>query len=204
MSRAGQALEAAGSDKCRTAQLDRGCSSGDDKVDEASGPGSEQRYSPATRRDRRKDAGHGPRPGRFRGSQAEAQAPAPDQGEGAAPGGEDEGYSTFRPSPVGEPSSRNPKRAGAYVTKSGRDRPYESYGGGFEVPASGPTLWERILFGRVSTGQLAQFCRQFAAYLNAGVDINRSLSSLNKQFSRYGAGADPGPGAAFDSTRVDA
>jgi type II secretory pathway component PulF len=42
---------------------------------------------------------------------------------------------------------------------------------------------ERILFGRVSSGQLAQFCRQFAAYLNAGVDFTRALSSLEQQFS---------------------
>ena len=35
----------------------------------------------------------------------------------------------------------------------------------------------------MSTGQLAQFCRQFAAYLNAGVDITKSLSSLERQFS---------------------
>ena len=49
--------------------------------------------------------------------------------------------------------------------------------------AEGPNLWERILFGRVSSGQLAQFCRQFSAYLHAGVDIIRSLSSLEQQFS---------------------
>jgi type IV pilus assembly protein PilC len=114
--------------------------------------------------------------------------PGPVQGEGAAPGGEDEGYSTFRPSPVGEPSTRNPKRAGSSVSKPLRDRPYVSHGAEFEVPASGPTLWERILFGRVSTGQLAQFCRQFASYLSAGIDFNRSLSSLQKQFSRTALG----------------
>ena len=53
----------------------------------------------------------------------------------------------------------------------------------FERPAGGPTWWERILLGRVSTGQLAQFCRQFAAYLSAGVDFTESLSSLERQFS---------------------
>jgi type II secretory pathway component PulF len=50
------------------------------------------------------------------------------------------------------------------------------------IPAAGPKLWERIFFGRVSSGQLAQFSRQFASYLNAGVDILRALSSLEKQF----------------------
>jgi type II secretory pathway component PulF len=44
--------------------------------------------------------------------------------------------------------------------------------------------WERILFGTVSSGQLAQFCRQFAAYLNAGVDYTRTFASLEKQFAR--------------------
>ncbi len=47
----------------------------------------------------------------------------------------------------------------------------------------GPSWWERIIFGRISSGQLSQFCRQFSAYLNAGVDITRALSSLEKQNS---------------------
>jgi type II secretory pathway component PulF len=56
------------------------------------------------------------------------------------------------------------------------------------IPAAGPKLWERIFFGRVSTGQLAQFSRQFASYLNAGVDILRALGSLEKQFGRTALG----------------
>jgi type IV pilus assembly protein PilC len=108
--------------------------------------------------------------------------PPLDQGEGAAPAGADEGYSTFRPSPVGSPDPVNPRRAKATTSKSGRARPFEGHAGGYEVPAGGPTLWERILFGRVSTGQLAQFCRQFASYLSAGIDFIRALSSLEKQF----------------------
>ena len=94
-----------------------------------------------------------------------AKASPLDQAEGVAPGGADEGYSTFRPSPVGSPEQVNPKRARATTSKQSRTRPVEGYPGGYEVPAGGPTLWERILFGRVSTGQLAQFCRQFASYL---------------------------------------
>ena len=42
---------------------------------------------------------------------------------------------------------------------------------------------------RVSSGQLAQFCRQFGSYLNAGVDYSRTFSSLEKQF----AGSALGP-----------
>ncbi len=109
--------------------------------------------------------------------------PRPDEGEGAMPNGADEGFSTFRPSPVGEPVARNPKRAKPIVSKPARGRPSEGAGGKFEVPEGGPTLWERIFFGRVTSGQLAQFCRQFAQYLNAGVDLVRALSSLQKQFS---------------------
>jgi type II secretory pathway component PulF len=51
-----------------------------------------------------------------------------------------------------------------------------------EPLAPGPKWWERIVFGRVSSGQLAQFCRQFASYLNAGVDYTRTFASLEQQF----------------------
>jgi type IV pilus assembly protein PilC len=118
----------------------------------------------------------------FEAPKPKRKRPPLNHGEGAAPGGEDEGYSTFRPSPVGSPDPVNPRRARATTSKSGRARTSEGYPGGYEVPAGGPTLFERILFGRVSTGQLAQFCRQFAAYLNAGVDFIRALSSLERQF----------------------
>ena len=50
-------------------------------------------------------------------------------------------------------------------------------------PGKGPGLAERIFFGRVGSGQLATFCRQFAAYLNAGVDISKALGNLQKQFA---------------------
>jgi type II secretory pathway component PulF len=49
-------------------------------------------------------------------------------------------------------------------------------------PGKGPSWYERIFFGRVSSGQLATFCRQFAAYLNAGVDIGKAMTDLQKQF----------------------
>ncbi len=47
---------------------------------------------------------------------------------------------------------------------------------------------ERILFGRVGSGQLAVFCRQFAAYLDAGVDIVKALSSLETQYAATALG----------------
>jgi type IV pilus assembly protein PilC len=85
-------------------------------------------------------------------------------------------YSTFRPNPAGSNGGDKPR--GSKKTK-----PLNPLAENFEQPVSGPSWWERILLGKVSTGQLAQFCRQFAAYLNAGVDITKSLSSLERQFS---------------------
>jgi type II secretory pathway component PulF len=85
--------------------------------------------------------------------------------------------STFRPNPAGAPAPGPPR-----PRKPKSDRPRDPLGAKPLVLAEGPKWWERILFGRVSTGQLAQFSRQFAAYLNAGVDISKSLSSLEKQF----------------------
>jgi type II secretory pathway component PulF len=55
------------------------------------------------------------------------------------------------------------------------------------VPA-GPSWWERIVFGRVSAGQLALYCRQFASYLDAGVDLLKTLLSLERQFARTALG----------------
>ena len=52
----------------------------------------------------------------------------------------------------------------------------------------GPNWVERILFGSVSSGQLATFCGQFARYQDAGVDLLRSLASLQKQFSKTALG----------------
>lgn len=89
--------------------------------------------------------------------------------------------STFSPNPTGAaaPGAAKPKKP-----KTNRD-PLDAKP---LIVADGPKLWERIFFGRVSTGQLAQFSRQFAAYLNAGVDIRRALGSLEKQFSMTALG----------------
>ena len=90
------------------------------------------------------------------------------------------GESVFRPAPGGGDAarpgpSRKPRRSGEGPLK-------------MEAVAPGPKWYERILFGRVSSGQLAQFCRQFASYLNAGVDYDRALSSLGRQFQRTALG----------------
>src|SRR4051794_2078315 len=69
---------------------------------------------------------------------------------------EAEGPTTFRPAPKYKPSVARASRPA--VPDRG------------PIPA-GPGWIERIVFGRVSSGQLARFCRQFAAYLDAGVDL---------------------------------
>jgi type IV pilus assembly protein PilC len=90
-------------------------------------------------------------------------------------------YSTFQPNPVGSVPAGG--KAGvkpkASSKGSGRTDPDVV---SFERPEAGPKWFERILFGRVSSGQLAQFSRQFSHYLNAGVDITRSLNGLERQF----------------------
>ncbi|MGO9464518.1 MAG: type II secretion system F family protein [Isosphaeraceae bacterium] len=105
----------------------------------------------------------------------------PDRSERPKPGRQPE-YSTFRPNPVGKVPAGG--KAGVRPKSSSRS------GGqsdpdvvSFEKPEEGPRWYERILFGRVSSGQLAQFSRQFAHYLNAGVDITRALNGLQRQFS---------------------
>ena len=90
---------------------------------------------------------------------------------------------TFRPNPAASPP---PGASKPRKPKSDRQRdPLDQKP---LIAAAGPALWERILFGRVSTGQLAQFSRQFAQYLNAGVDIIKSLDSLERQFGRTALG----------------
>lgn len=57
------------------------------------------------------------------------------------------------------------------------------------IPATGgPKMIERIVFGRVSSQHLASFCRQFAAYSDAGVDLVKSLQALQTQFARTALG----------------
>ncbi|MDR3634577.1 MAG: type II secretion system F family protein [Isosphaeraceae bacterium] len=63
----------------------------------------------------------------------------------------------------------------------------------------GPKWAERIFFGRVGTAQLAVFCRQLAAYLDAGVDVVKALRGLEQQFARSALG--PVVGRVLQSVR---
>lgn len=83
--------------------------------------------------------------------------------------------STFRPNPKSQSRRSSSSGSGAgRGTLAGV--PLE------RVPEGRASLWERIFYGRVTSGQLAAFCRQFAAYLHAGVDIGKALQSLKDQF----------------------
>ena len=117
--------------------------------------------------------------------------PAPDLAKRPPPLplADDSEPSTFRPNPAGSPASGPAKpRKAKPKSKSKYDSPLDPLDEKPRFVAPGPNWWERILFGRVSSGQLAQFSRQFAAYLNAGIDISRALGSLQKQFSMTALG----------------
>src|SRR4051812_16318938 len=79
-----------------------------------------------------------------------------------------EGQETFQPA---SRSSKGPKPARRPV-----DEPRA-------IPPGGPSFFERLFFGRVSSGHLSMFCAQFATYQDAGVDMLRSLVSLQRQFA---------------------
>jgi type II secretory pathway component PulF len=51
-----------------------------------------------------------------------------------------------------------------------------------------PRWYQWRLFGRIDTTQLVNFCRQFANYLDAGVNLNRALESLRRQYERTALG----------------
>jgi type II secretory pathway component PulF len=44
------------------------------------------------------------------------------------------------------------------------------------------------LFGKIKTTQVVNFCRQFANYLDAGVNLNRALESLRRQYDHTALG----------------
>ncbi|MFO0892106.1 MAG: type II secretion system F family protein [Isosphaeraceae bacterium] len=97
----------------------------------------------------------------------------------------DGGGSTFRPAPQ-RPAAGSRSRTGTGGRSRGGDD--DAFVGTKETLAAGPRLLERILFGKVSAGQLAQFCRQLASYLNAGVDYSKTFSSMETMFSRSALG----------------
>lgn len=94
--------------------------------------------------------------------------PPGDRPSSPRPGGPGDEPNAWKPSPKKASASRTREKPVAVDVK--------------------PGVWERILFGRVGSGLLAAFCRQFASYLDAGVDILKALSSLESQFARTALG----------------
>jgi type IV pilus assembly protein PilC len=104
------------------------------------------------------------------------RAPFPPAGRPNAsrPVGTGDETNTWRPNPRRSSASRPADRGLS-------DPPARVEGGG-------PSWAERIFFGRVGSGHLMLFCRQAAAYLDAGVDLLKALSSLETQFARTALG----------------
>jgi len=87
-----------------------------------------------------------------------------------------EGQDTFQPSSAPLP---RPAPVGGRSKKADRE----------PIPAiGGPKFLERVFFGKVGSGHLATFCNQLANYQDAGVDLLRSLTNLQKQFARTALG----------------
>ncbi|MEO6810844.1 MAG: type II secretion system F family protein [Isosphaeraceae bacterium] len=95
-----------------------------------------------------------------------------------SPGSIREGDETFQPAvskPMPAKAASKPKRRADDLDSA--------------LPETGgPGRLERFVFGSISTAHLAKFCRQFAAYQEAGVDLLKSLTSLERQFARTALG----------------
>lgn len=104
---------------------------------------------------------------------------------------------TFRPAPGAGIPPKNPERPGARkrparstaingdepkVPRSAKPRRSISDDPTISAADRGGSLVERVRFGRVNSGLLATFCRQFSVYLNSGVGLTRALDSLADQY----------------------
>jgi type IV pilus assembly protein PilC len=91
------------------------------------------------------------------------------------------------PDPVSEASGPsvfqpNPRRSTGGGSRSSKPTREPNFTG------EEPGWWERIFYGGIGSGMLATFCRQLAAYLHAGVDYQKALTSLQLQFARSALG----------------
>lgn len=97
--------------------------------------------------------------------------------------------STFRPTGSGQKKSNSkPANTGddrdeiSFSPTKNRRRPVRDDDDDTFEADGGPSLIERVLYGRVGTKQLALFYRQLSQYLLAGMDVPQSLKGLQKQF----------------------
>jgi type IV pilus assembly protein PilC len=91
------------------------------------------------------------------------------------------------PTPPDEPAGPNVFRPNPRRSTGGRSASSKAQRDPIGTGES-PGWWERIFYGSVGSGQLAVFSRQLAAYLNAGVDYYKALTSLQGQFGRTALG----------------
>lgn len=121
--------------------------------------------------------------------------------------------STFRPTPARKPNpapgrpAATPPPQGSKPGAEAKRRPRPAPAGADELdddepsqprrrpsrseesePAGGPGRLERLVFGKVTPGLMADFCRRFATYLDAGVGLNKVMGSLQKQFGKTAMG----------------
>ena len=94
-----------------------------------------------------------------------------------------EGQDTFRASGAGSGSAPLPPSTSFGPRKASAKGDREP-----RPVSGGPNFFERLVYGKVSSGHLATFCGQFATYQDAGVDLMRTLTSLRKQFGMTALG----------------
>jgi type II secretory pathway component PulF len=74
------------------------------------------------------------------------------------------------------------------VEERARIAPQISVRGDEDAAPAARRWYQWNFFGRVHLKHLVNFCRQFASYLDAGVNLNRALESLRRQYDRTALG----------------
>lgn len=95
-----------------------------------------------------------------------------------------------KPGPSGERPAKKPAVGPAASRSSGAGRRAASPAADdlgadrlLKSDPGAPRGIDKFVFGSVSAGQLGVFCRQLAAYQEAGVDLRKSLRNLSTQFA---------------------
>ena len=91
---------------------------------------------------------------------------------------------SYQPEPEPEPSTWTPAPRPAARPAARRENPYAAP----TTPAGESSWLERLMYGKVSPAILSTFCRQFASYLDAGVDVKKAIGNLQDQFARTALG----------------
>jgi type II secretory pathway component PulF len=86
--------------------------------------------------------------------------------------------------------NQRPAADTAYVAAPVEGQPARPRRSSSEPPAAirKARWYQRIFLGRVQTQHLVNFCRQFASYLDAGINLYRAMESLRRQYERTALG----------------